>query len=145
MKTTPTKSTATLHAGAATVDVTPPGSVFLFGYPHVPRMSTGVHDPLECAALYLRRDGTQVLLLANDVIFVSKAHAAEIRRRIRERTGIREDAIMITATHTHSGPLMAECISNAADPVVPAPDARYLELFTTQVVTANELFTIPAP
>lgn len=138
MKATSSQSAAALHAGAATVDVTPPGSVFLFGYPHVPRMSTGVHDPLECAALYLRRDGTQVLLLANDVIFVSKAHAAEIRRRIRERTGIREDAIMITATHTHSGPLMAECISNAADPVVPAPDARYLELFTTQVVTAAE-------
>ena len=138
MKATPTHSTAALHAGAATVDVTPPSSVFLFGYPHVPRMSTGVHDPLECAALYLRRDGTQVLLLANDVIFVSKAHAAEIRRRIREQTGIREDAIMITATHTHSGPLMAECISNAADPVVPKKDARYLALFTERVVAAAE-------
>ena len=138
MKAIPTQSTATLHAGAATVDVTPPGSVFLFGYPHVPRMSTGVHDPLECAALYLKREGTEVLLLANDIIFVSKSHTREIRRRIRERTGIREEAIMITATHTHSGPLTAKCLSNAADPVVPEPDARYLELFTTRVVAAAE-------
>jgi hypothetical protein len=45
---------STVMAGAAVVDITPQGSVFLYGYPHVKRYSTGVHDPLECAALYLR-------------------------------------------------------------------------------------------
>ena len=125
-----------LLAGAATVDVTPQGPVFLFGYPHVPRMSTGVHDPLECAALYLRSGGEQALFLANDVIFVSKTHAAEIRRRICERTGIGEHAIMVTATHTHSGPVMIDYVSNAADPVVPKVDPQYLGLFTDRVVAA---------
>ena len=48
-----TKSTA-LRAGAASAELTPQHSVFLFGYPHVPRYSTGVHDPLETAALYLQ-------------------------------------------------------------------------------------------
>ncbi|MSU23255.1 MAG: hypothetical protein EXS32_05455 [Opitutus sp.] len=130
---------AGLMAGAATVDVTPPGSVFLFGYPHVPRMSTGIHDPLECAALYLRsQDGGSVLFLANDVIFVSKTHAAEIRRRIHERTGVPEEVIMVTATHTHSGPLMLDYLSNAADPVVPKTDPQYLALFTERVVAAAE-------
>ena len=37
---------AGLHAGAAVADITPAGSQFLFGYPHVNRYSTGVNDPL---------------------------------------------------------------------------------------------------
>ncbi len=130
---------AGLSAGAATVNITPPDSVFLFGYPHVPRMSTGTHDALECAALYLRgSNGRHALFLANDVIFVSKAHAAEIRRRIHAQTGVPEEAIMVTATHTHSGPPMLDYVSNAADPVVPKTDPQYLALFTERVVAAAE-------
>ncbi len=125
---------APLLAGAATADVTPAGPVFLFGYPHVPRLSTGIHDPLECAALYLRHRDTHALFLAHDVIFVSKAHAAEIRCRIREATGIPEAAVMITATHTHSGPVMVDYVSNASDPVVPKADPAYLAFFTERVV-----------
>ncbi len=44
-------TTGGLRAGAAVADLTPEGPVFLFGYPHVPRLSTGVNDRLECAAL----------------------------------------------------------------------------------------------
>lgn len=129
---------ASLHAGAAMVDITPAGSVFLFGYPHVRRMSTGVHDPLECAALYLRDGKTQALFIGNDVIFVSKSHAAEIRRRIHARTGVPAAAVMVTATHTHSGPLMVDYVSNAADPVVPKTDPAWLAWFTDRVVAAAE-------
>src|SRR5690606_25559677 len=118
--------------------VTPRDSTFLFGYPHVPRMSTGVHDPLECAALFLESGSARLLFLANDVIFVSKSHTAEIRRQIFERTGIPEEAIMVTATHTHSGPSMIDYVSNAADPVVPPADATYLEFFIERVVSAAE-------
>jgi Neutral/alkaline non-lysosomal ceramidase. len=127
-----------LRAGAATVDVTPRASTFLFGYPHVPRMSTGTHDPLEGAALYLESGDARLLFLANDVIFVSKAQTAEIRRRIFHRTGIPEKAIMVTATHTHSGPAMIDYVSNAADPVVPPADAAYIEFFIEQAVGAAE-------
>ena len=127
-----------LHAGAATVAVTPRDHVFLFGYPHVPRISTGVHDPLECAALYLRRGDQHLLFLANDVIFVPKARVAEIRRRVHQRTGVPAEAVMVTATHTHSGPVMVDYVSNAADPVVPRADPGYLDFFVGQVVDAAE-------
>jgi hypothetical protein len=120
------------------VDVTPRGPTFLFGYPHVPRLSTGMHDPLECAAFFLESGNTRLLFLANDVIFVSKSQTAEIRRRIFERTGIPEEVIMVTATHTHSGPPMIDYVSNASDPVVPPADGKYLEFFIERVVTAAE-------
>ena len=38
--------TKVLKAGSSQVDITPTGSQFLFGYPHVARYSTGVHGPV---------------------------------------------------------------------------------------------------
>ena len=40
-----------LKAGAAYEEITPSNSQFLYGYPYVERMSTGVHDPLNATAL----------------------------------------------------------------------------------------------
>jgi hypothetical protein len=129
-------SAALLHAGAAVRNLTPQQSVFLFGYPHVARHSTGVHDPLQCTALYLRGEGGGVLFLANDLIHVSKQLTSEARRAIAARTGVPEPAIMITATHTHSGPVMVDHVSNAADPAVPRADPEYVAWVTSQMVAA---------
>jgi neutral ceramidase len=117
-------------------DLTPQQSVFLYGYPHVARDSTGVHDPLQCAALYLCRGGAQALFLANDLIHVSKRFTAGVRAAITAATGIPDEAIMITATHTHSGPVIVEHVSNAADATVPKPDPKYLAWARHQMVAA---------
>ncbi len=129
-------SAATLQAGAAVMDLTPARSVFLYGYPHVARDSTGVHDPLQCAALYLRQGGGHALFLANDLIHVSKQFTAEVRARITAETGVPAEAIAITTTHTHSGPVMVDYVSNSADPIVPKPDAEYLTWVASQMVAA---------
>src|SRR5687767_14570416 len=50
-----------LQAGAAAVDVSPTKSMFLYGYPHVKRYSSGVHDPLLASALFLSDGGHNVL------------------------------------------------------------------------------------
>lgn len=129
-------SPVALLAGATTVDITPQGSVFLYGYPHVPRYSTGIHDPLECAALFLRSQEGSALFLANDVICFAKQFVQEVRHRIRAETGVPEEAIMVTATHTHSGPIMVDCLSNAADHVLPKTDPRYLVWLADRIVAA---------
>lgn len=125
-----------LLAGAATTDLTPDGSVFLFGYPHVPRHSTGVHDRLECAALYLRSGREEALFLANDLIFVGKRLATAVRVRVSLATGVPISAIAVTATHTHSGPVTVDCVSNATDPVVPKADPAYLRRIEDRMVEA---------
>jgi len=127
---------ATFIAGAAVTDITPAGSQFLFGYPHVPRYSTGVHDRLYSAALYLCDGVTQVMFIANDIIFVSKTMAERIRAEIHARTGIPAGHIMVTATHTHSAPKTVDYISNADDPVVPPVDEDYVRFFEARMVEA---------
>jgi hypothetical protein len=110
--------------------------VFLFGYPHVERMSTGVHDPLECAALYVQAGANGALFVANDLIFFTRDFAGEVRRRISLATGVPVEAIMLTATHTHSGPVMIDSLSNAADSVVPKADPAYLSWVADRMVEA---------
>lgn len=58
--------------GAAERDVTPTGPQFLYGYPHVERTSTGVHDSLLASTLYLDDGLREALFVAVDVIWLSK-------------------------------------------------------------------------
>jgi hypothetical protein len=101
-------------------------------------MSTGVHDPLQCAALYLRDGaGGAALILANDLIFISRALAATVRQRLAAATGVPAAAIMVTATHTHSGPVTVDYLCCGDDPVVPPADPRYLEFVAGRMVEAG--------
>ena len=63
-----------LRAGAAAADISPLGSQFLFGYPHVERYSTGIHDPLLSSALYLS-DGQRKVMFGTNYPMIAHAHA----------------------------------------------------------------------
>jgi neutral ceramidase len=126
----------TLIAGAAAADVTPDGPQFLFGYPHVHRYSTGVHDRLLSSALFLCNGATSLLFVANDVIYVSRETARRVRERIERQTGVPAANVMITATHTHSGPLTVDTLSNQRDAAVPRTDPRYVEQLENGIVRA---------
>jgi hypothetical protein len=121
-------------AGAACSDITPRQSVFLFGYPHTERMSTGVHDPLLCSALYLGDHNGGLLFISLDVIYVDKALVLRTRQQIHQQTGIRENAILIAATHTHSGPVTVDCLCTADDAVVPNADTRYRHFLVDSMI-----------
>jgi neutral ceramidase len=127
----------TLRAGASAVDISPTDAQFLFGYPHVARYSTGIHDPLFSSALYLADGQTQAIVVANDVIFVSGELARRARARLAQQTGIPASHIMITATHTHSGPHTVDHLSNADDAAVPRADPGYQRLLEDGIVTAG--------
>lgn len=127
---------ADLVAGSAAVDITPSSPQFLFGYPHVPRMSSGVHDPLYCSALYLTDGHSPLLYVACDVIYVDRGLVARARARIEHATGIAASRVMVTATHTHSGPVTVTMLSNAEDTTVPPPDPHFLQTLEDGIVTA---------
>lgn len=125
-----------LHAGAAVADITPYDAQFLFGYPFVHRYATGVNDRLYASALYLTDDHTPVVFIANDIIFVTREMTQRIRDAIFEATGIPGSNIVVTATHTHSGPTTVDYLSNADDSCVPPVDPAYVAFFERKVVEA---------
>ena len=126
----------TLFAGAGVADITPTDSQFLCGYPHVERYSTGVHDKLLSSALYLYDGSTHALFVANDIVLFTKAAAQRVRKRIAETTSVPEAHIILSATHTHSGPITVNLINNEADAVGPKADPNYLALLEDGMVEA---------
>lgn len=125
-----------LQAGVAARDISPQSPLFLVGYPHVERFSQGIHDPLLATALFLG-DGRQgIVSIATDLLFVPHGLARAARAEIAECTGIPPERVMISASHTHSGPVTNEMLSWRDDPLVPPPDPGYLDGLRRALVEA---------
>lgn len=123
-----------LRAGAAAADITPRNKAFLYGYPHVERYSEGTHDPLMSSALYLEMGDKRLLVIANDLVNLDRRLTRAIREGISKRTGLDTGAIMVTATHTHSGPIIMRTILNEGDALIPEPDSEYLKFLVDTAV-----------
>lgn len=128
-----------LRAGAAAVDISPVTSQFLCGYPHVPRMSTGVHDPLLACALFLTNGNVSLLIMSLDILFLDSITARSIRSEVAGRLGIPEAHVFISCTHTHSAPITNKNLAWEDDPVVPPPDTAYMRLLCRGILKASEL------
>jgi len=94
-----------LHVGAAAVVITPPLGTPMAGY-YSERAAEGVHDELYAKALVIEKDGAKAALVSLDLISTPRQVVTEARREIERTTGVRGDAVMISATHSHTGPLM---------------------------------------
>jgi len=93
-----------LRAGSAKVGITPPFGTQMGGYFDRHDITQGTHDELGCRGIYMS-DGRQgVLLLSVDLLYVDAHLVEKIRARISGVTGVDEEAVMVFATHTHSGP-----------------------------------------
>lgn len=125
-----------LHAGVAVRDISPRKPLFLVGYPHEPRVSTGVHDPLLASALFLNDAKTSLLTIAVDVLFVSPETVAHCRNAITCATGVPAKNILIAATHTHSAPITAMMLAWENDPVMPPIDSEYLAQLHDGIINA---------
>ena len=120
-----------LLAGAAIIDITPRKPMFLHGYPHVERDSEGINDPLYASALIIDDGENQIGFCAVDVIFVSKEITKEIRERVEKSIDIKGENLMVSASHTHSGPVT---VADAFyDPIVPEPDPEYISYLISKI------------
>lgn len=98
-------SSGALLAGAAKVVITPPIGAAMAGY-YVPRAATGTHDNLYAKAIVFEKGGVKVALVACDVVSLPRELTDEAHRIIQERTGIPPSHVMISATHSHTGPVI---------------------------------------
>jgi hypothetical protein len=94
-----------LRAGAAAVGITPPVGTPLAGY-YSARGAKSVLDPLFSKALVLEQDGTRVALVVCDLISMPRRTVVEARKLIEQQTGIPAGHVMLSATHTHTGPAL---------------------------------------
>lgn len=92
-------------AGYARVNITPPLGIGVYGY-YVPRFAKGVLDELEAEALALKCGGKDVLLISVDNGGIDTDIVLKYCAAIERATGVAKENIFISASHTHTGPLL---------------------------------------
>jgi neutral ceramidase len=100
---------ASLLMGMAEVNYTPPVGVDMAGnYRGNDYASRGVHDSLYARALVVaNKQGDKAVLITVDICFIPKESIDYMRSYIASNSGIPTANIMISSTHTHSGPVGA--------------------------------------
>src|SRR5262249_8735880 len=92
---------SSLAVGWAKIDVTPSFPCPLAGYgKRWGEKMHGVHDPLYVRALALEGSGERIALVSVDLLVIPRAVRSEVERRLAP---LHFTALLVAATHTHSG------------------------------------------
>lgn len=91
------------RVGAARVDITPKDGTPLGGYYRF-RGSAGVLDPLFAKTMVMEKDGVHAAIVVLDLSGTVRPIVAEARKLIQKQCGIEGDHVLISGTHTHTGP-----------------------------------------
>lgn len=92
-----------LTAGASCLDITPPLGTPMRGY-FQERTASTVHDPLHVRSFALEDSGAGVAIAVCDVIGISREYLDQAKALITETTGLPPEQVLISCTHTHTGP-----------------------------------------
>lgn len=120
-----------LQVGFGRRDITPDFSVPLAGYGNTrKRMSQGYFNRIYATCLaFTDGSGSTMLIYTLDLIVVRKMWCEPVRRRVSELTGIPQENIMLSATHTHSGPDVLGVLG---------PEDPYFDLYVEQLTLAAQ-------
>jgi neutral ceramidase len=119
-----------LRAGVASANITPPVGTWLCGFAGRPTPATGVHDELLAKALVLDDGKTTLAIVTSDLIGLGYDMVREIREMIHGQTGIPPEHVMLSASHTHSGPVTAPLHAMGV------PDEAYLQVLKYKIAGA---------
>lgn len=93
-----------MNIGVAQIEITPAVGGELSGFALRTQPSTGVLDRLWARGLFLEAAGSRLLWLHCDLIGFDARIVTAFRGWAREELGLAETEVLLTATHTHSGP-----------------------------------------
>src|SRR5690349_15585774 len=92
---------ATLRAGIAKVEITPPIGESMWGYENRTKPATGTLDPLNARVLVLQAGDARIGLVTLDLGRVFGPASLDQLRAAARSDGI--SSLLVTASHTHSG------------------------------------------
>jgi hypothetical protein len=131
---------AELHIGCATVSITPDLPVALSGQMHT-RIARNVESPVIAAALALEsRQGNEVLdqaiFVACDLVAIREGIREKVEERLKDRlSDFDPHKVILSATHTHTAPVMAEGRYEIPQDGIVQP-AEYVEFLADRVAEA---------
>lgn len=92
-----------LNLGVGRADITPEIGGNLYGYtPHI--YSESVHDRLRATAFVFKCNDVTAVMITAEVCLINTSLSDKIRKAISEKHNVPFENILLSATHTHSGP-----------------------------------------
>jgi hypothetical protein len=134
-----------LAAGAATRDITPDWPISLAGFASRSGPSEGARHPLHVRVVVLETGGSRVVIAGLDALNWGRQQAPRLRRQIADLAGTTPDHVLLSATHSHSGPQTSFGVSR----YVGVADQRFIDLLdratleaTSEAIASLELVEI---
>jgi len=124
-----TKAGAPFRAGAVAMDITPLHLPVSMTGSFQDRKATSAHDPLHARCIVLESGETRVAIVVCDVALISRDIFDAAKKMASKSTGILEDHILMSSTHTHTAPTivpLGQCL----------PDLNYVKYMTQQIAEA---------
>lgn len=103
-----------MRIGTGRVDITPPVGI-LMGGQLGDILASGVESPLFATAMAVEEGETEALWIACDLLMLTNEMARFLRGQISQRAGVPTTNVVVSATHTHSGPLTVPVFGMNAD------------------------------
>jgi len=98
----------TFSVSTSAVDITPPAGYPMGGYGvDTPRLATGTNEPLKARCTILWDAGTPKVIVTADVLAFGRTMHQAIRAGVIA-LGVASPDFVLTATHTHNGPVLIE-------------------------------------
>lgn len=112
----PLSSQAQLRVGASVTDVTPLTFPVLVNGGMLARSVDTVHTKVNARALVIESGENRIAMVVVDSCMIPRPLCDEAKQLASQRTKLRPDQIMISATHSHTAPASMGCLGTDADP-----------------------------
>ncbi|HVL12128.1 MAG TPA: neutral/alkaline non-lysosomal ceramidase N-terminal domain-containing protein, partial [Gemmata sp.] len=131
--------------GVAKVDVTPDHAIRLNGFGFRRAESEGVYHKIHARALAID-DGTKspVVLMTVDVLGIPADIHDEVAKRLEKKAGVKKDRLAITATHTHTGPMVSGANPTLFGVAIPQEHLANIDKYTPKFIDALETAALDA-
>ncbi len=105
-----------MRSSVSRIDITPPVGFPIGGNVRADNLARGTHDPLYCTVLLLSDGVRRACLLGFDLLGLHLDACRLIRRKVAGRAGLDASEVLVSATHTHSGPDVLDFFKEGVDP-----------------------------
>ena len=134
---------STYTVGVAKIDITPAYPVRLSGFGFRRAESEGITQRIWAKALVID-DGQPAVLLTVDNLGVPAYLVKEVAARLAKKVGIRPERLAVTATHTHTAPMLQGVVPTLFGQSIPHEHQQHIDRYTADLTDKLERVALAA-
>lgn len=133
------------QVGVAAVDITPEYPVRLSGFGFRRTESEGVTQPIWAKALAIASSTEDpTILVTTDNLGIPASMCDEVAKRLAAKIGLKRERLAITATHTHTAPMLRGVAPTLFGQPIPDEHWQHIDRYTKELTDCLEQVALDA-